>query len=488
MTPKHPVHRPQPARQGTNPKPRRLDVQHASSRDERSEGGYNDAEHVRDDELILEPESDEERPSVPPLPKDTWRPPRARAIDPVTPTRRPEREIIREGDVLLGRYRVRRVATHGLVTTAEVVHMELGNRAQVQLLLERTSAFAQVQDHFIRSARSLMKMHSRHLARVLDAGTLDSGVPYLVTQWVGSMDLGRYLREQGTLPMHTAIDHVLQICEALAEAHSLGVIHGSIQPANIRLSTGIDGRQTATLYGFGVLGQWMLSSETGASRFASDPHVLRAVQYLSPEQIRQPDAIDELTDLWSIGALLHELLVAVPPFQAQTVTALLAKIVADPAPNLADLCEGLPRELEAIVARCLSKDHVARFPSIAELARALQPFASDESTALVERIVRVAARRATATVATRSNSQALVHVPRRQPRAHPQDGWSMTSPRAEMPNAAQAPTIAMRWYFGAAACAVVAVGALAGVGGAYVAARVVREGTSTTAVYPSRTE
>ena len=81
-----------------------------------------------------------------------------------------------------------------------------------------------------------MRLKSEHVARVLDVGTLDTGAPYMVMEYLEGSDLGSVVAEQGPLPVSAAVDYVLQACEAIAEAHALGIVHRDLKPANLFLT------------------------------------------------------------------------------------------------------------------------------------------------------------------------------------------------------------------------------------------------------------
>jgi serine/threonine-protein kinase len=111
--------------------------------------------------------------------------------------------------------------------------------------------------------------------------------------------------------------------------------------------------------------------------------------YMSPEQLRSSKNVDVRTDVWALGVIVYELLAGQPPFVADTVTGLCAKIAADPATPLRAVNPGISMGLEAVVMRCLEKDMSRRYATVADLALALHPFGSTEGKRAAERIVRI---------------------------------------------------------------------------------------------------
>ncbi len=363
------------------------------------------------------------------------------------------KDILREGDILLGKLRIERVVTEGLLVTAEAVHLGLGTRAQVVLLSPHGRGFADAQEHFVRTARTVAQMQSEHVARVTEIGTLESGAPFLVTELQGYSDLAELLRVRGPLAVSDAVDYAIQIAEAFAEAHSIGVIHGSLRPSSLRVSEGMDGWPLIKVLGFGAMAQWSLSSASVRPVSHRSNAANSALPYLSPEQIRSPGELDTRTDIWSLGAILHEMLVGWPLYHADNTAALLAMIAADPPSPITSMRGDVPRQLESVILRCLQKDRTTRFATVADLARALQPYAPPECQATVDRIVRVMARGSTVPSAYSRPSSAMVHV-----RSHSAGPRSFES---KMP-----PKPASTFRIGIVAGVVAVLGAAAGIAGA----------------------
>jgi len=122
-----------------------------------------------------------------------------------------------------------------------------------------------------------------------------------------------------------------------------------------------------------------LATRTATATVMGSPH------YMSPEQVRSSKNVDPRADIWSLGVILHELLAGEPPFKGESMSGVLASIVADPPASLRLVRPDVPPALEAIVTRCLQKDRSQRFPSVPDLARALASFAPPEAHAALQR-------------------------------------------------------------------------------------------------------
>src|SRR5271170_4714833 len=133
---------------------------------------------------------------------------------------------VQPGEVLAGKYRVERVlGVGGMGVVVAATHLQLEERVAIKFLLPEMLRNPEVVGRFAREARAAVKIKSEHVARVSDVGTLDSGAPYMVMEFLDGDDLAAWLRHRGPLPSEQAVDFVLQACVAVADAHGLGIVH-----------------------------------------------------------------------------------------------------------------------------------------------------------------------------------------------------------------------------------------------------------------------
>jgi serine/threonine-protein kinase len=321
--------------------------------------------------------------------------------------------MIQQGELLAGKYRVEQVlGAGGMGYVVAAMHEQLGQRVAVKLLVPELCENEDSVMRFLREARAAVKIHSEHVARVIDVGELTNGSPYMVMEFLNGRDLADELDQPGeVLPVEVAIDYVLQASEAVAEAHSLGVIHRDLKPANLFLTHRPDGSPLVKVLDFGI------SKAINAEDNALEPapsltathSLLGSPAYMSPEQIRRPKQVDTRTDIWSLGSILFELLTRDPPFNADSPLALLAAVVSDPLPSVRDKRPDVPPELEAVIAKCLEKNPDNRYQSVAELADALAPFAprSQPSVSRISGILRATSLRPPATDKSPSSERTL---------------------------------------------------------------------------------
>src|SRR5688572_9761662 len=283
-----------------------------------------------------------------------------------------ERTTLVTGDIVAERYRIGPViGAGGMGIVYKAQHIELGTPVAIKVIRPDIAQNSSLWRRFAREARALAALHNKHVVRVHDAGTLPSGLRYLVMELLDGTDLRRLISERGAIPVPEAVDHALQVCSALGDAHRLHIIHRDIKPENIFLARFRACDPTIKLLDFGV------------ARFLDDSGQLtvpgRGVgspRYLSPEQLQNPGSADERSDLWGVGLLLYELISGTSPFAGMNTAQICLSICQGPIPRLELSCPAAPAELCAVVHRCLQLDPGQRFQSADELSAALEPFSS----------------------------------------------------------------------------------------------------------------
>jgi len=292
------------------------------------------------------------------------------------------------GQVIAGKFVVEHVlGVGGMGVVVSAKHVHLGQRVAIKFLRRDAAKNQEAINRFLREARSAVGLQSAHVVRVMDVGVLDDGMPYMVMEHLQGTDLARVLEQRKTLPEQDAIDYVLQGMEAIAEAHALGIVHRDLKPANLFLTRSPDGSPLVKVLDFGI--SKAADTTQQEQSLTATSAVMGSPLYMSPEQLRSSKNVDVRTDVWALGVILYELLAGQPPFVADTVTGLCAKIAADPATPLRAVNPGLSVGLEAVVMRCLEKDMARRYPTVADLALALHPLATPEGKRAAERIARI---------------------------------------------------------------------------------------------------
>jgi serine/threonine-protein kinase len=289
------------------------------------------------------------------------------------------------GTVLAGKYRVDRLLGEGgMGVVVAATHVALKQPIALKLLRPEAATNPALVERFEREARAAARVHGEHVARVIDVGKLDGGLPYIVMEYLEGEDLEHVLSRRGALPVVDVCDYVLQACEAIAEAHAASIVHRDLKPANMFLAKRGDGDSIVKVLDFGI--SKLLEPEADAITKTSSP--MGTAYYMSPEQLTSSKKVDTRTDIWALGVIIYELLTGKRPFDAGSMPEVVALILENQPTPLRELRPDCPAELEAIVKRCLRRAD-DRVPTVADLAPTLARFAPAERAGLVPRIAKL---------------------------------------------------------------------------------------------------
>jgi serine/threonine-protein kinase len=296
---------------------------------------------------------------------------------------------VREGEVLVGKYRIDRIlGVGGMGVVVAARNLQLDTKVALKFLLPDVLANGEAVARFTREARAAARILNEHVARVHDVGTLDNGAPYIVMEFLEGEDLGKWIHQRGPLSVEHAADFMLQACVAVADAHALGIVHRDLKPANLFCVRRSDGQFLIKVLDFGIskLTDLARASEPPGMSATKTATVMGTPLYMSPEQIQSAKDVDARTDIWALGVIVFELLTGTVPFPGDAFGEIAVKVSTAPTPSLRAYRPDVAPALDSIVGRCLEKDRNRRFAHVGELAVALLPFAPKRSRASVERI------------------------------------------------------------------------------------------------------
>jgi serine/threonine-protein kinase len=265
------------------------------------------------------------------------------------------------------KYDVERVIGRGgMGTVFEARHTRLGQRVAIKVLGEDLRSYPELVRRFEREARAASALSSPHAVRVFDIDAKEDGTPFFVMELLSGRDLNEIIASDGPQPVGLAVRWVIEACDAIAEAHRLGIVHRDIKPSNLLLcETG-----SIKILDFGIA-----KSETPNERAITlGVQPLGTPQYMSPEQVRCAKDVDARTDIWSLGVTLYELVTGRPPFNHDLSAACIASIAADPVPDPREFKPELPEDFVKVLMRALEKDPKRRYQTVDELVLALAPF------------------------------------------------------------------------------------------------------------------
>ncbi len=290
---------------------------------------------------------------------------------------------IATGSIVAGKYRVDgMLGRGGMGIVVAATDLELERKVAIKFV-ERTDE--QAAARFLREARSAARMDSEHVTRVFEVSRLDESTPFIVMERLEGEDLAKVI-EAGRLPVPLAVNYVMQVCGALAQAHAARIVHRDLKPGNLFLHRRADGSRVVKVLDFGI------SKTLEGTALTESQAIVGSPQYLAPEQIEHPERVDHRTDIWALGVVAHELLSGERPFRGGTMVELCMNILSSEPARLAGRVSGVSEDLDAVLRRCLAKSMAARWDSVADVAEALAPFADAEAAQLLPAIQRAAAR------------------------------------------------------------------------------------------------
>jgi predicted ATPase/predicted Ser/Thr protein kinase len=238
--------------------------------------------------------------------------------------------------------------------------LRTGERIAVKLLKAGLDSSPETVERFEREAQALARLDHPNIIRLLETGA-DHGRRYLVMEYAPGGSLADLLKEQARLTVRRVLELAVDLSDALARVHRLGIIHRDIKPANVLLAA--DGTWRLTDFGIAHFGSRDPITERG--------EFLGTLPYMSPEACGS-DELDARADIWALGVLLFETLSGRRPFDGPHPTAIIAAILNHPTPDLCGIRPDVPPQLTALITHMLVKERAGRLDSIRQVGAAAE--------------------------------------------------------------------------------------------------------------------
>ncbi len=293
----------------------------------------------------------------------------------VASARNPEPELEAEdaieaehivGEIIDGRYRVERLlGTGGMGAVYEAEHIEIGKKVALKVLHPQFSRQADLVQRFRREARAASKVGHPNIVDVTDSGTTEAGDAYFVMERLDGTDLADVLRNERRIAIDRTVGIGAQICRALHAAHQAGIIHRDLKPENIFLVARDGQPDFVKVLDFGIAKSD--GPTTQAPRRLTTPGIAMGTpEYMAPEQAAGKP-VDGRVDIYSVGAILYEMLLGEPPHAGANVMDILAKKATEAPQPIRPRNKAVPEPLERVILACLEREPARRPQTMAAL-------------------------------------------------------------------------------------------------------------------------
>jgi serine/threonine protein kinase/tetratricopeptide (TPR) repeat protein len=271
------------------------------------------------------------------------------------------REELTTGSTFAGRYQIiEELGKGGMGKVYKANDIEIKEKVAIKLIKPEISTDKNTIERFQNELKFARKIRHKNVCQMYDLNR-DGGTYYITMEYVEGENLKDMIRMSGQLGIGTAVSIARQVCEGLAEAHKLGVIHRDLKPSNIM----IDREGDVRIMDFGIARSLKDKGITGPGVMIGTP------EYMSPEQVEGKE-VDRSSDIYSLGAILYEMVTGRVPFAGETALAIALKQKTEEPQDPKELNSNLSEDLGRLIMKCLEKDKEKRYRKAEELQSELE--------------------------------------------------------------------------------------------------------------------
>ncbi|HET7543874.1 MAG TPA: FHA domain-containing serine/threonine-protein kinase [Polyangiaceae bacterium] len=294
-------------------------------------------------------------------------------------------ELPQIGATLLGEYEILGlIAAGGAGTLLRARQWSLRRTVAIKIMNRPLHEPSSV-ERFLREACAAARISEPHVVSIYDCGfavqsadgrdwsRADSGLPFIVMEYMRGLDLGALMAERNA-PLEVAeiLSYMREACIGVAALHRQGTVLRDLKPANLFLCATDSGRNVVKVIDLGISKHPAVDKSFGVARASAKEGSLGSIAYMSPEQLSQPATVGFASDIWSLGVICYELLTLALPFAGENALAILGQILTQPPRPVRELRTNVPNDLLRVITRCLQRSPVDRYSSAEELAQALE--------------------------------------------------------------------------------------------------------------------
>ncbi|NPV27722.1 MAG: Stk1 family PASTA domain-containing Ser/Thr kinase [Firmicutes bacterium] len=276
------------------------------------------------------------------------------------------------GRILGNRYEIiEQLGVGGMALVYKARDTLLDRLVTIKILRDEFTSDDEFVKRFRREAQAVAKLSHPNVVSVYDVGS-EGSIHYIVMEYIAGRTLKELIKEKAPLPPKQAVEIARQICEALEHAHENGIVHRDIKPHNILLTR--DGRVKVTDFGIARAASAATVTQTGT--------IVGSVHYFSPEQAKG-EVVGIKSDLYSVGAVLYEMMTGRVPFEGESPIAVALKHLQTPVLPPRQLNPSIPVNLEQVILKAMAKEPGIRFRTAREMSRALQDAMEGKSIPMI---------------------------------------------------------------------------------------------------------